>query len=62
MLALVAEADDPDFRIQTAEGEVETERNSLPADDDEAVESVFRLLTKTQIVLPEPEWLESDGI
>jgi sulfate adenylyltransferase large subunit len=62
MLALVAEADDSEFRIQTADGEVKTELSSLPADDDEAVESIFRVLTKTQIVLPEPEWFESDGI
>ncbi len=62
MLALVAEADDPVFRIQTTDGEVKTDLSSLPADDDEAVESIFRVLIKTQIVLPEPEWFESDGI
>ncbi len=62
MLVLIAEADDQSFRIQTVDGEVKTELSALPADDDEAVESIFRVLTQTQIVLPEPEWLESDGI
>jgi hypothetical protein len=62
MLVLIAEADDQSFRIQTLDGEVKTDLSALPADDDEAVESIFRVLTQTQIVLPEPEWLESDGI
>jgi sulfate adenylyltransferase subunit 1 len=50
------------FQIMTNAGEVGLGANTLPADDFEAAETIFRLLERTQILLPTQSFAESAGI
>ncbi len=61
-IAIVASATRSDFRIVTSDGEFEIEPGLLPASDDDSARAIFRLLERTQILLPAEVWTESDGI
>jgi hypothetical protein len=51
-----------DFKILTNSGEVSLGADILPTDDSEAAEAIFRLLERTQILLPTQSFAESAGI
>jgi sulfate adenylyltransferase large subunit len=62
IIALVSTEDRGQFQLWTADGEVKLEPDALPKNDSEAAQSIFRLLEKTQVLLPAELWSESDGI
>ena len=62
ILLLVVAGGEDRFEIHTAAGVVENSRVPLPSDDDEAVDSIYRLLETKQILFPGQSWTESAGI
>ena len=62
LLVIVADGNSADFFLQTFDGDVTRELNDLPDDDDQAVETIYRLLERTQILLGAQSWSESAGI
>jgi sulfate adenylyltransferase subunit 1 len=57
-----AQNEQVDFKILTNSGEVSLGADILPTDDSEAAEAIFRLLERTQILLPTQSFAESAGI
>jgi sulfate adenylyltransferase large subunit len=62
ILMLIVAGNEDRFEIHTAAGVVENSRVPLPSDDDEAVDSIYRLLETKQILFPSQSWTESAGI
>ena len=62
ILALVTEPEAAAFRIVTSDGDAELPAGVLKGNDEESARAIFRLLERTQILLPVDVWTESDGI
>jgi sulfate adenylyltransferase large subunit len=62
LLVIVADGNSADFFLQTFDGDIARELNDLPDDDQEAVEIIYRLLERLQILLGTQSWSESAGI
>jgi len=62
LLVVVAGDNGGDFFLQTFDGHVTRELNDLPDDDDLAVEAIYHLLERQQILLGGQSWSESAGI
>jgi sulfate adenylyltransferase large subunit len=62
LLVIVADGNSADFFLQTFDGDIARELNDLPDDDQQAVETIYRLLERMQILLGTQSWSESAGI
>jgi sulfate adenylyltransferase large subunit len=62
ILALVTEPEATTFRIVTSDGDAELPAGALKENDEESARAIFRLLERTQVLLPMDVWTESDGI
>jgi len=62
LLVIVADGNSADFFLQTFDGDIARELNDLPDDDQQAVEIIYRLLERLQILLGTQSWSESAGI
>jgi sulfate adenylyltransferase subunit 1 len=62
ILSIVTSKQQGEFQVHTKSGDLDLEPNTLPADDVEAVEAIFRLLERSQILLPTQSFTESAGI
>jgi len=61
-IAIVASGEGGRFQIRTSDGETALNEQALPERDEEAVQAIYSLLERTQILLPAQIWGESDGI
>jgi sulfate adenylyltransferase large subunit len=62
LLVIVADGNSAGFFLLTFDGDITRELNDLPDDDDQAVETIYRLLERLQILLGTQSWSESAGI
>jgi sulfate adenylyltransferase large subunit len=62
ILAIVAAGHENEFQMLTADGRVDLNLKSLPHNDEDAANAIFRLLERTQVILTAELWSESDGI
>jgi sulfate adenylyltransferase large subunit len=62
ILALVTEPEAIAFRMVTSDGDAQLPAGALKENDEESARAIFRLLERTQILLPVDVWTESDGI
>jgi sulfate adenylyltransferase large subunit len=62
VIAIVAAGEPARFGLVAADGEAKLKPESLPHNDDEAAQTVFRFLEQTQVILAAEIWGESDGI
>jgi sulfate adenylyltransferase large subunit len=62
ILALVTTPKATTFRMITSDGDVELPAESMTESDEESARAIFRVLERTQVLLPVDVWTESDGI
>jgi sulfate adenylyltransferase large subunit len=62
ILALVTSPEATAFRMITSDGDAELPAQLLTDNDEDSARAIFRLLERTQILLPVDVWTESDGI